>query len=437
MRTNTIQNFAMRFATIAIVLLTVGVGSAWSATETYSYSDYKGQGTVTYGSSYTMTKTSSSIGDSKFYVGSSASYGQLYAGGKTTITPINGGTIKQVVLTASSISYNGYQSSGTFSASIGSVTGSTSSATVTWTGTATSAFTITHSKQIRWTSIVVTFLAKVTFNANGGSCATSSLTQSTPTSTITLPTPNTRAGYTFNGWYTAPTGGTKRGNAGDSYKPSASETLYAQWEASCTSQEVIVEDEDKSDEGTYNYGISPIGLEVLSNGTGAVTWSSSNTSVATVTGDRDGATVTIAGAGSATITANVAADATYCAGSGEYALTVNSVAPTLSHNTSGKELTISSITSTGATFYGGVVTSKGGDASLSSYGFIVGTSADVKYKDRVTQAGTNEDYPINTAFGSQSVTGLTPNTTYYVRAIANNSGGHIGYDVTPKSWTDY
>ena len=66
----------------------------------------------------------------------------------------------------------------------------------------------------------------VTYNANGGSCSTASATyQGTA---LTLPTP-TREGYTFNGWYTAASGGTKIGDAGATYTPSANVTLYAQW----------------------------------------------------------------------------------------------------------------------------------------------------------------------------------------------------------------
>ena len=45
---------------------------------------------------------------------------------------------------------------------------------------------------------------------------------------VTLPTP-TRTGYTFSGWYTAASGGTKIGAGGANYKPSANVTLYAQW----------------------------------------------------------------------------------------------------------------------------------------------------------------------------------------------------------------
>ena len=56
-------------------------------------------------------------------------------------------------------------------------------------------------------------------------------TQSTSGGSVTLPTP-TRTGHVFNGWYTAASGGTKVGNGGASYTPSANITLYAQWSAS-------------------------------------------------------------------------------------------------------------------------------------------------------------------------------------------------------------
>lgn len=60
----------------------------------------------------------------------------------------------------------------------------------------------------------------VTFNANGGTCNTSSLT-STATRT-----------YTWNGWFTAQSGGTNKGKNGATYTPDASTvTLYAQFTA--------------------------------------------------------------------------------------------------------------------------------------------------------------------------------------------------------------
>ena len=64
---------------------------------------------------------------------------------------------------------------------------------------------------------------KVTYNANGGTCATSSAYYTG--SAMTLPTP-TRSGYVFEGWYNV---STKIGNAGGSYEPTASITLTAKW----------------------------------------------------------------------------------------------------------------------------------------------------------------------------------------------------------------
>ena len=52
--------------------------------------------------------------------------------------------------------------------------------------------------------------------------------QGTSYDSVTLPTPS-RNGYTFNGWYTASSGGTRVGGAGASYTPDTTRTLYAQW----------------------------------------------------------------------------------------------------------------------------------------------------------------------------------------------------------------
>lgn len=68
----------------------------------------------------------------------------------------------------------------------------------------------------------------VSFNGNGGS---GSSAQTIPAgSSISLPS-SSRTGYTFNGWYTASSGGTFVGISGTSYTPSSSITLYAQWSA--------------------------------------------------------------------------------------------------------------------------------------------------------------------------------------------------------------
>lgn len=72
---------------------------------------------------------------------------------------------------------------------------------------------------------------KLTYNYNGGTGSTADSGIVTSGNSVTLPNPNSRTGYTFNGWYTATSGGTKLGNAGDSYTLSSSFTAYAQWTA--------------------------------------------------------------------------------------------------------------------------------------------------------------------------------------------------------------
>ena len=65
----------------------------------------------------------------------------------------------------------------------------------------------------------------ITLNANGGSVGTTKLVIEYGDKLGAMPTP-TRTGYTFTGWYTAATGGTK---VYSTTKPTKSMTLYAQW----------------------------------------------------------------------------------------------------------------------------------------------------------------------------------------------------------------
>lgn len=66
---------------------------------------------------------------------------------------------------------------------------------------------------------------KVTFDANGGSVTPAQKTYSYGETYGTLPTPE-REGYTFSGWYTAKSGGTK---ITSDAKPTADTTIYAVW----------------------------------------------------------------------------------------------------------------------------------------------------------------------------------------------------------------
>lgn len=71
----------------------------------------------------------------------------------------------------------------------------------------------------------------ITFNPNGGTCSTTSVTTETDGTLPSLPTP-TRTGYTFNGWYTAESGGTK---ITTSYVFTENTTVYAQWKTNTSS----------------------------------------------------------------------------------------------------------------------------------------------------------------------------------------------------------
>ena len=72
----------------------------------------------------------------------------------------------------------------------------------------------------------------VTFNANGGSVATSSKTVTYTKTYGTLPTP-TREGYEFAGWYTTTTGGTEITSA-STVSITKAQTLYAHWKQTVT-----------------------------------------------------------------------------------------------------------------------------------------------------------------------------------------------------------
>ena len=76
-----------------------------------------------------------------------------------------------------------------------------------------------------------TYAASGSYTANAATTMTAQWTTGTSsTTTVALPT-GTRTDHTIQGWYTvsAATGGTKRGDAGGSYTPTQSETLYARW----------------------------------------------------------------------------------------------------------------------------------------------------------------------------------------------------------------
>lgn len=92
---------------------------------------------------------------------------------------------------------------------------------------------------------------KVTFNANGGSCSTSSLTAT-----------NTR-NYAFNKWAAGSTSGTKY-SAGTSFTPTAATTMYATWTETVTKGSITLPTATKS-------GYTFVGWGTTSGATSGVT----------------------------------------------------------------------------------------------------------------------------------------------------------------------
>ncbi len=78
----------------------------------------------------------------------------------------------------------------------------------------------------KWCNLDIKYLKSVNFDANGGSVSAATRWLVPGDAVGTLPTPSIRNGYTFAGWYTAKSGGTK---ISASTTVSANTTYYAQW----------------------------------------------------------------------------------------------------------------------------------------------------------------------------------------------------------------
>ena len=122
--------------------------------------------------------------------------------------------------TKSSTSDTGYKVSFNVNGGSGTVSAITSSKTTTYT------FSKWNTKS---DGSGTNYSAGGSYTANAAATLYAQYTSSTSNGSITLPAAPTRDGYTFNGWYTAASGGTKAGAAGGSYTPTAAITLYAQW----------------------------------------------------------------------------------------------------------------------------------------------------------------------------------------------------------------
>lgn len=96
------------------------------------------------------------------------------------------------------------------------------------------------------------------------------------------------------------------------------------------------------------------------------------------------------------------------------------VAPTVSATTKGATASTTQVVNCS-----GISSLGTGTCTITSYGFVYGTSANPTLLDSDVEVGTS--YTVTgTAFAETTLTGLTPSTTYYVRAYATNGAG-TGY----------
>lgn len=221
-----------------------------TSSELTTPSDWHTFATGTWSGNYTQAHSTKSVSVTFSFSGKNDTVNDYYAGNQSASSSV---TITIPIRPSYTVSYNANGGSGA------------PSSQTKWYG---ETLTLSTTKPTKANASAGSYT--ITFNANGGSCSTSTLTanrttsyafskwntasggtgtnyssgasytsnsaatmyaqytSSTTTASITLPTA-TRSNYTFNGWYTASSGGTKIGNAGASYTPTSTRTVYAQW----------------------------------------------------------------------------------------------------------------------------------------------------------------------------------------------------------------
>ena len=214
----------------------------WSTSSTSSTVSYSA------GASYTANAAAT-----LYAVWRANTYTVSYAANGGSSTPSNQTKTYGVALAlASAISHANATATYTvtFNANGGSSTGISGNKA---TSTKTTKYTFSKWRATNGTQ----YNAGANYTADEATTMTAQWTSSASTTSVTLPSP-TRADYTFDGWYTAASGGTRVGGAGASYTPSASVTLYAHWTLAYTAPTLgtltafrCLSNGTRSDTGTY------------------------------------------------------------------------------------------------------------------------------------------------------------------------------------------
>ncbi len=170
---------------------------------------------VSYADGTTYNFTSGSI--QLFAQWSPSSYVVSYDANGGSVSPTSAPySTGSTPLTLPTPTKSGYSFDGWFSAANGG----------TLVGTAGGPFSPTSSLTLyaQWTADAYL----VTYVGDGATMAPSSASYTMGASPLVLPTP-TYVGYTFDGWFSAPSGGALVGLGGASYSPTSSTMLFAQW----------------------------------------------------------------------------------------------------------------------------------------------------------------------------------------------------------------
>lgn len=201
---------------LIMIALLGGSANLFADEVTFIFGEYVGEGAVTNGYPHKMVKEHVSISDTKFF--GNSNYVSFYAGGTTTITPADRITITKITINVTEAKYNGFENEGSYTASVGQVS-KPAEKVVEWTGSASTSFTIEHTKIIRWTSIVVTFEQQSIVNPDvpehtasfsiNGSIDEGNDCIVVEGNTVTFPLTPSIHGYTFKGWSKAEIAGTQ------------------------------------------------------------------------------------------------------------------------------------------------------------------------------------------------------------------------------------
>ena len=242
------------------------------------------------------------------------------------------GTINSVTVTESAGTFTTYYGTskqpssnttvgnGYFQIKVGDATGKTSKVTITFTKTTQGAQTTTYSDYTTSCTEPSTFT--VTYIGNGntsGSVPEDNTEYAKDAQVIVLGNTGNLAktGYTFSGWNTKANGTGTTYAEGANFNITENTTLYAQWTAKTATS---LSWSETSYAATIDADNTFPTLTILPNDLTGVTYSSSNTSVATIDANSN---ITLVSAGTTTITATFTETATHTGATASYTLTVN------------------------------------------------------------------------------------------------------------------